>query len=151
MPEARFLIESDTRSYYNAEPADLSLLFLAQQWNIVADVPYGAEETMRVAGGNSQLPEAMATSLGSALLLGQPVRSVSHDRDGVRVVTDGEPVDAAHLELAMPPRPLRDVRLRSGASAGCGRDGRWPGSRPGGQGHHRVRAAVLAGRTAGRA
>ena len=28
VPEARFLIEADTRSYDNAEPADISLLFL---------------------------------------------------------------------------------------------------------------------------
>ena len=111
VPEARFLIEADTRSYYNAEPTDISLLFLAQQWNVVADIPYRAEETKRVAGGNSQLPEAMAAALGEALRLGQPIRSVTHDGDGVRVVTDGESVDAAHLVLAAPPRPLRDVRF----------------------------------------
>ncbi len=111
VPEARFLIEADTRSYYNAEPADISLLFLAQQWNVVADVPYRAEETMRVAGGNSRLPEAMAAALGDAPHLSQPIRSVTHDGVGVRVVTDAEPVDAAHLVLATPPRPMRDVRF----------------------------------------
>lgn len=113
VPEARFLIEADTRSYYNAEPADISLLFLAQQWAIVADVPYGAEETMRVSGGNSRLSEAMAAALGPAVRLGRPLRSVSRQGDGVRVVTDAEaaPLDAAHLVLATPPRPLRDVRF----------------------------------------
>lgn len=113
VPEARFLIEADTRSYYNAEPADISLLFLAQQWAVVADVPYGAEETMRIAGGNSQLPEAMAAAFGGAVGFGQPVGSVIHDADGVRVTTDQDvaPVDAAHLVLATPPRPLRDVRF----------------------------------------
>ena len=109
VPEARFLIEADTRSYYNAEPADISLLFLAQQWNIVADVPYRAEETMRVAGGNSQLPEAMAAMLGAAVRLDSPVHSITHDADGVRVETEGGPVDGAHLVLAAPPRPLRDI------------------------------------------
>jgi monoamine oxidase len=111
VPEARFLIEADTRSYYNAEPADISVLFLAQQWNIVADVPYGAEETMRVAGGNSRLPEAMAAALGEGLRLSSAVTAVTHDGDGVRVATAGAPVDAAHLVLATPPRPLRDVRF----------------------------------------
>lgn len=114
VPEARFLIESDTRSYYNAEPADLSLLFLAQQWAVVADVPYGAEETMRVAGGNSRLPEAMAAALGESLHLGRPLLSVSHDGAGVRVTTEGETVDAAHLVLAVPPRPLREVPFDPG-------------------------------------
>jgi len=113
-PEARFLIESDTRSYYNAEPADISLLFLAQQWNVGSEVPYGAEETMRVAGGNSTLAEAMAAELGAALHLGQPLQSVDHHREGV-VVTGADQVwDAAHLVLAVPPRPLRDVRFSPG-------------------------------------
>lgn len=113
VPEARFLIESDTRSYYNAEPTDLSLLFLAQQWGVTADVPYGAEETMRIAGGNGQLPAAMSAALDGVVQFGHPVRSVIHDDAGVRVATDLDvaPIDAAHLVLALPPRPLRDVRF----------------------------------------
>jgi monoamine oxidase len=114
VPEARFLIEADTRSYYNAEPEDISLLFLAQQWAIVADVPYSAEETMRIAGGNSQLPEAMAAALGDALHLRQPLQSVEHRHDGVFATAAEVAFDAAHLVLAVPPRPLRDVRFSPG-------------------------------------
>lgn len=114
VPEARFLIEADTRSYYNAEPADISLLFLAQQWAIVADVPYGAEETMRIAGGNSQLPEAMAAALGGAVHHSQPLQSVNHRDDGVFVGGADIGFDAAHVVLATPPRALRDVRFGPG-------------------------------------
>ena len=114
VPEARFLIEADQRSYANAELADISLLFWAQQWNIVADVPYAAEETMRIAGGNDQLPEAMATELGDLVRLGAPVRSVSVDDTGVRVDAGERPVDAARLVLATPPRPLRDITFEPG-------------------------------------
>ncbi len=110
VPEARFLIEADTRSYYNAEPADISLLFLAQQWAVVADVPYAAEETMRISGGNDQLPAAMATALG--VRRNRRVRAVAHGPEGVRVdAAGGPPVDAAHLVLASPPGPLREVEF----------------------------------------
>jgi monoamine oxidase len=109
VPAADFLVGADQGSYAAAEPRDISMLFWAQQWQIVADVPYGAEETMRIAGGNSQLPEAMAAELGDRLRLGAPVRSITHDRDGVRVDAGGEPIDAARLVLATPPRPLRDI------------------------------------------
>jgi monoamine oxidase len=111
VPEARFLVEVDTSSYAAAELSDISMLFWAQQWQIVADVPYGAEETMRIAGGNSQLPEVMAAELGDRLRTGAPVRSITHGRDGVRVDAGGAPIDAARVVLATPPRPLRDVRF----------------------------------------
>lgn len=117
VPEAAFLVEADQRSYYNAELADISLLFLAQQWQVVADVPYGAEETMRIAGGNGKLPAAMAAELGDRLRLGAPVRSITYDADGVRVDSGGAPIDAARLVLAAPPRPLRDVTFTPGLPA----------------------------------
>lgn len=112
-PEAAFLVTSDNRSYAAAELADISLLFWAQQWQVVADVPYSAEETMRVAGGNSRLPEALAVTLGDALRLGRAVEAVEHGGDGVRVTVAGDdrPVDAAQLVLATPPLPLRRIRF----------------------------------------
>ena len=115
--EADFLVAADQGSYAAAEVQDISMLFWAQQWQVVADVPYGAEETMRIAGGNRQLPEAMAADLGDRLRLGAPVVTVRHDADGVRVDAGGPPIDAAKLVLATPPRPLRDVTFAPGLPA----------------------------------
>jgi monoamine oxidase len=117
VPEAHFLVEADQSSYAAAELRDLSLLFWAQAWQVVADVPYGAEETMRVAGGNSALPEAMAAELGDLVRLAAPVRSVTTTDAGVRVDAGGAPIDAAHLVLATPPRPLRDITFDPGLPA----------------------------------
>ena len=67
---------------------------------------------MRIAGGNSQLPEAMATALGDRLRLSAPVTRIEHDAGGVRVhVGDGTMIDAAHLVLALPMMPLRRVQF----------------------------------------
>jgi monoamine oxidase len=111
VPEARFLVEAEESSEYNAEPSDLSLLFIAQQEAVVADVPGSAAETMRVHGGNDVLAAALAAALGEALHTGRPVTKVEHRADLARVHAGGAPVDAAHLVLALPPPPLSQIRF----------------------------------------
>ena len=71
VPEAEFLLRLQNRGEYNAEPRDISLLFVAQQ---EAASPGGTlslfdAETRRITGGNSRLPEAMAAALGSRIRL----------------------------------------------------------------------------------
>ena len=63
VPEARFVVGQANTSLYNAELADLSLLYVLQQVAAVAGVPDAESETMRVAGGNSTLPDAIAADL----------------------------------------------------------------------------------------
>jgi monoamine oxidase len=109
VPEAEFLVRLQNRASYNAEPSHLSLLFVAQQTVVVADVPDSASETMRISGGNSRLPEAMARALGPRVRLNSPVTRVEHHPDGVRVFAGGRPVDAAYLVLAAPMHPLRRI------------------------------------------
>ena len=60
VPEARFVAEQANVSLYNAQLADLSMLFVAQQTAVTAGMLDSQSETMRVAGGNSRLPNAMA-------------------------------------------------------------------------------------------
>ena len=109
-PAGRFLAEQELTSEYAAEPADLSLLFVLQQTAVVAEVSYDAAETMRIAGGNDRLPEAMAAELGDAVVLSSPVTKVSHGSGGVLAVTsDGREHHGAHLVLAVPPAPLRTI------------------------------------------
>jgi monoamine oxidase len=111
VPGAEFLVRLQNRAEYNAEARELSLLFVAQQTVVVADVPPSAVETMRIAGGNVRLPRALASALGDRVRLGCPVSRVEHGPYGVRVHSRGRPVDAAHVVLALPMSPLRQVRF----------------------------------------
>ncbi len=109
VPEARFLVDISETSEYAAEPENLSLLFVAQQAAVVHDVPDTAAETMRISGGNDGLPRAMAAALGPALRLGAEVSRIESYRDHVTVTSSHGRIDAAHVVLALPPRPLRSI------------------------------------------
>ncbi|HEY7938203.1 MAG TPA: FAD-dependent oxidoreductase [Acidimicrobiales bacterium] len=108
-PEARFLVETDYRSEYNSDPAHVSMLFIAQQTNVSAGVPDSAVETMRIHGGNDQLPRAMAASLGSRVLLGAPVTRIEQRADGATVHAGSHTVAGAWVVVACPMQPLRQV------------------------------------------
>jgi len=109
VPEAEFLVRLQNRAEYNAEPGELSMLFVAQQTAVVADVPLSASETMRISGGNSRLVDAMAAALGNRIQLSSAVTRVEYDASGVRAYAGGQPVDAAFLILAAPMFPLRQI------------------------------------------
>lgn len=116
VPEADFIVRLQDRSLYNAELSDISLLFVAQQSAQAASEEitpvdsFVAVETMRINGGNSRLPLAMAGALGTRVRLGSPITRVEHGRHGVRVHAVGQrPIDAAWLVLATPLQPLRRV------------------------------------------
>ena len=108
-PGAEFLIRSNYRGNYNSELAGVSLLFVAQQELVDANLPESGVETMRIAGGNSRLPQAMAKDLGPRVRLGTAVTRVSHQSWGVRVYAGSQPFDAARVVLAVPPPTLRRV------------------------------------------
>ena len=74
--EARFVVQQANTALYNAELTDLSMLFIAQQAAAMAGIPASSSETMRVAGGNARLPQAIAAELGAALVLDAPVTAV---------------------------------------------------------------------------
>jgi monoamine oxidase len=114
VPEAEFLVRLQNRAEYNAELRDISLLFVAQQEAASSSSLLGLTEaeTMRVAGGNSLLPEAMARELGHRVRLDSPVLRIDHDRAGVRVHTATGWVDAAWLVIAAPLMPMRRVEFR---------------------------------------
>ena len=109
VPEARFLVDADNRGEFNAEPTDISLLFVAQQWAVGTDIADSGVEAMRVHGGNDRLPEAMADELGDIVVLEAPVTKVVHGESGVTVTAGGEQHEADWLVLACPFVPLRRV------------------------------------------
>lgn len=115
-PRARFLAEADLRAEYNAEPAALSQLFVAQQSAAGTDVDDEAIEALRIAGGNDQLPQAMAAELGDVVVLGAAVTAIAEAADTVTVIASGSGADgserevtADHVVIACPFPPLRQV------------------------------------------
>ncbi len=109
--DASLLVQTDYRGNYNAQLDQISLLFVLQQSVVDEALPESGVETMRIAAGNSTLPEAMAHDLGTAVRLDSPVTTIEQHPWGVRVAArtpDGTTtVDAAHLVLAAPPPALR--------------------------------------------
>jgi len=61
----------------------------------------------RVAGGNQQVARHLAGRLGTSVRLRSAVRSVEHDQDGVRVLTDDGEVTGDAAILAVPMAVLR--------------------------------------------
>jgi monoamine oxidase len=111
VPEARFIAEQANASLYNAQLTELSMLFVLQQTAVSAGTLASQSETMRIAGGNASLPKAMAADLGPALTVDAPVTSVRLVGDLVAVTAGGREYFGAHLVLAAPPPPLRNVRF----------------------------------------
>src|SRR4029079_6867396 len=111
VPEAHFLAEQANTSLYNAQLTDLSMLFVLQQTAVTAGTRARQSETMRIAGGNARLPKAMAAALGSALIVDAPVTAVRRDGDVVGVTAGEREYLGAHVVLAAPPPPLRNVRF----------------------------------------
>jgi len=111
VPEARFMAGQANTSLYNSELTDLSMLFVVQRTAAAAGSRGDQSETMRITNGNASLPRAIADELGSALIVGAPVNSVRRVGDVVVVTARGQEHFAAHVVLAAPPPPLRNVQF----------------------------------------
>jgi monoamine oxidase len=79
----------------------------------VDDVTAGFERRpcWRVAGGNQRLAQGLACRLGAAVRLRSPVRSIQHDRRGVRVLTGDGEVAADSVVVAVPMAVLRGLHF----------------------------------------
>jgi monoamine oxidase len=111
VPEARFIAEQANTSLYNTQLTDLSMLFVLQQTAVSAGTLDSQSETMRIAGGNASLPKAIAAELGPALIVDAPVTSVTRVGDVIGVTAREHEYFGAHVVLAAPPPPLRNVRF----------------------------------------
>ncbi|MDQ1467324.1 MAG: monoamine oxidase, partial [Actinomycetota bacterium] len=111
VPEARFLAEQANTSLYNTQLSDLSMLFVLQQIAVSAGTLDSQSETMRIAGGNASLPKAIAAELDTALIVDAPVTSVRRVGDVVGVTALEREYFGAHVVLAAPPPPLRNVQF----------------------------------------
>ncbi len=111
-PAAELLVQSDYRGNFNAQMDQVSLLFALQQAVADASLTETGTEIYRIAAGNSALPEAMASDLGTVVHLSTPVTRVDQHPWGVRVhagPAGAAPFDAARLVLAAPPPALRGI------------------------------------------
>jgi monoamine oxidase len=71
-----------------------------------------AEQAMRVVGGTSRLPEAMARSLGDAVKLNHPVARIDMTETKAEVRTlDGTRYEADFVVSAIPFRPLSRISI----------------------------------------
>jgi monoamine oxidase len=107
--DTEFLVRANFQGNYNSDLSGVSLLFVAQQEIADASLPEAGVETMRIAGGNFRLPQALAKDLGQHVKLSTTVTRISQQSWGVRVFAGTHAFDAAHVVLALPPAPLRRV------------------------------------------
>src|SRR6185503_16833407 len=99
------------RGFFLADPADLSLLALTDQF-AEEGVP-GAEKMFRIVGGNDRLPAVIAKTLGSRVELQAVLRRVTQAHDGVTatIESNGRIREGRfdYLVCAVPATTLRDV------------------------------------------
>ena len=101
----------DAQGEFASEPAQVSLLFVAQQRAHQRDAAAGREVTAhRVDGGFSQVAEHLAAELGDDVVsFGEMLTGVEQDADGVTVTTSTRVLHADHVVLACSLVPLRSV------------------------------------------
>ena len=107
---ARFFVEQQALvGEYTVEPTDLSLLFFAALEKLYEDVPESGIEAFRIRGGNDRLPQRLAMSLRSDVILGSAVTAVDRSSHGVTVAVGDTRFDADYCVLAAPLPALRAV------------------------------------------
>ena len=100
------------RGFFLADPEDLSLLALVDQFSEGAP---GESEFYRIPGGNDRLPTRMADALRAPIVLGARLRRVTQTRDGVAVTIEERngrsELVADYAAIAIPASTLRDVEF----------------------------------------
>jgi monoamine oxidase len=76
----------------------------------------GAQES-RFSGGSQEIAVRVAKALGRRVVLGSPVRRITHTRRGVTVVSDNLKVDAQRVIVAVPPALAGRIRFEPGLPA----------------------------------
>jgi monoamine oxidase len=80
--------------FYSHSGTDLETLISTDQ---------GAQQD-RIVDGSIRIAEALAAGLGDRVRLGEPVRGISQDDDGVRVMTrEGMTYEGSHVVVTLPP------------------------------------------------
>jgi monoamine oxidase len=113
---ARDLIDATVRACFAADLSEVSLL----NWLFLVRASGGVEALMSLKGGYQdsqfeggvgQIPTAMATELGEAVVLEAPVTAISQTTDAVEVVSDAVQVRARRVVLALPRALAAGIRF----------------------------------------
>jgi monoamine oxidase len=101
------------RGFFLADPEDLSLLALVEQF--ASNGAPGDGRMFRLRGGTDRLPEAMARALRGKILLNTILRRVSQDNVSVRLFVEERgtrrELRGDFLVIAMPASTVRDVQF----------------------------------------
>lgn len=105
--KARDVLSTMTSGFFTCHPSEVSLLSMLLQLSGAGGVQFqvgveGGAEDQRVVGGMGAVSAPMAASLGDSLHLGQPVRTIRQNADGVEVVSDGLRVRAKRVVVTLP-------------------------------------------------
>ena len=99
------------RGFFLADPDDLSLLALADQF--AEEGAPGGEKMFRIVGGNDRLPALLAKALGSRVRLRTILRRITQSRNGITAALESngrvEEARADYLVCALPATTLRDI------------------------------------------
>ncbi len=121
-PDARLFFPLFLGEMMAADPADVSVLHMAFYLRSGGGVRYlnafaGGAQQDRIAGGAHRLCRRLAAGLGERLRLGEPVRAIHQDGDGVTVVTATESLRARAAVVAVPPSLADSIDYRPGLPA----------------------------------
>ena len=112
-PHAVRSVAIGLRGFFLADPSDLSLLSLVDQF--AQDGAPGQEGMFRVVGGNDRITETLARKMRGTLRLQTILRAVRQTRNGIQayVETSGKTrrLRAHFLICTLPATTLRDVRF----------------------------------------
>lgn len=100
-PPTRALVQARLRAEFTVEPERLSLLDLARWGAFYYADPRAEWQTFRVAGGNDQIPRALAAALPD-VRLNSPVHAIVQDGRRVQAHTPHDTLAAEVAVLAVP-------------------------------------------------
>ena len=112
--KAQAILTAAAQAIWGADPSELSLLYALQYIAAAGDSKHaggflrlintgGGAQERRFVGGSQLISERIADRLGKRVVLGDPVRTVVQDADGVNVLGDNLSVHARHAIVAVPP------------------------------------------------
>lgn len=111
------------RGFFLADPEDLSLLVLVDQF--ASGKTPGEGQVFRIRGGNDQLPRAMAAALHGEIRLNSVVRRIHQRAEEVTLAIEHrgshQEVHADFCVVALPATTLRDVRFEPALEPDQGR------------------------------
>src|SRR5271168_1960356 len=113
---SRDLMTIMSRVTWGCEPDDVSMLHAARYIHAAGgmdrmlDVENGAQQD-RFPGGSQQIAEAVATELGTRVVLKAPVRRIERHHAGVTVTSDRGQAEAGYVIVAIPPAHRRSIEF----------------------------------------